>query len=138
VTAEPFWLSQVFIIAIHGRLLAEHGGRPGLRDRGLLESVLAGPRNHRADEQPDIIDLAALYAHAITRNRPFVDGNKRVALAAAGALLELNGLRLVATEPDAVLAMLALSRGELDDVGFAAWLRTCTEPLAEPTPDGGC
>ena len=135
--AEPFWLSQVFIIAIHGRLLAEHGGSPGLRDRGLLESVLAAPRNHRAYKQPDIIDLAALDAHAITRNHPFVDGNKRVALAAAGVFLELNGWRLIATEPDAVLAMLALSRGELDAAGFAAWLRTCTEPLAEPKLDGG-
>ena len=127
--AEPSWLTQVFIIALHGRLLAEHGGSPGLRDRGLLESALAAPRNHRLYDDPDICDLAARYAHAITRNHPFVDGNKRVAFAAAGIFLELNGLRLTASEADAVLAMLALSRGDLDVAGFADWLRVSTESL---------
>jgi death on curing protein len=126
--SEPFWLTQVFVIALHGRLLAEHGGSPGLRDRGLLESALAAPRNHRLYGDPDIFDLAAQYAHAITRNHPFMDGNKRVAFAAAGVFLELNGHRLTAPETDAVLAMLALSSGELDAAGFANWLRDSVEP----------
>jgi death on curing protein len=125
---EPFWLTQVVVIAIHGRMLAEHGGSPGLRDRGLLESALAAPRNHRLYGESDIFDLAAQYAHAITRNHPFVDGNKRVAFAAAGIFLELNGHLLTATERDAVLAVLALSRGDLDAAGFANWLRISTEP----------
>ena len=127
---EPTWLSQVFIIALHGRLLAEHGGAPGLRDPGLLESALAGPRNRLLYGEPDLCELAATYAHGITQNHPFVDGNKRVAFAAAGVFLELNGRRLTATEPDAVLAVLALASGEMDAAGFAAWLRVSSEPVA--------
>ncbi len=132
--AEPSWLTHGFVIALHGRLLAEHGGSPGLRDRDLLESALAATRNHRLYGDPDIFDLAAQYAHALTRNRPFMDGNKRVALAAAGVYLELNGHRLTASETDAVLAMLALASGKLDATGFAAWLRDSAEP--EPGPKG--
>lgn len=120
---EPIWLSQVVIIALHGRLLAEHGGAPGLRDPGLLESALAGPCNRLLYGEPDLCELAAAYAHGIARNHPYVDGNERVAFAAAGVFLELNGRRLTATEPDAVLAVLALSSDEMDAAGFAAWLR---------------
>ena len=127
--SEPVWLTQVFVIALHGRLLAEHGGPPGLRDGGLLESALAAARHHLLYGDPDIFDLAAQYAHALTRNHPFVDGNKRVAFAAAGVFLELNGHRLTASETDAVFAMLALCSGKLDAAGFANWLRVSAEPV---------
>ena len=119
----PFWLSKVAVWAIHGRLLAEHGGASGLRDESLLESALAAPVNHFEYSQADVFMLAATYAHALTSNHPFVDGNKRTAFAVAGIFLELNGYRLVATEPDAVLAVLALSKGELDAEGFRDWLK---------------
>ncbi len=120
---QPFWLSKVFILAIHGRLLAEHGGDPGLRDEGLLDSALAAPANHHVYDNADVFTLAAAYAHALTTNHPFVDGNKRTALVASGVFLELNGYRLTATEPDAVLAVLALSRGEMTVEEFAKWLK---------------
>jgi death on curing protein len=136
VKAEPVWLTDVFVVALHGRLLAEHGGSPGLRDRGLLESALTAPRNHRLYGDPDVFDLAAEYAHAITRNHPFVDGYKRAAFATAGVFLELNGHRLTSSEPDAVLAMLALSCGELDTAGFANWLRISTTVVPEQTDSG--
>jgi len=74
--------------------LAEHGGPVGLRDVGLRESALASPRNHFEPSDPDLFDLAAAYAFAITRDHPFVDGYKRVAFAAAGVFLELNGQRV--------------------------------------------
>jgi death-on-curing protein len=113
----------VAVLAIHGRLLAEHGGAPGLRDESLLESALAAPRNHSEYGQADVFRLAAAYAFALTSNHPFIDGNKRTAFAATGVFLELNGYFLEATEPDAVGAVLALSRGELDADGFGEWLR---------------
>ena len=120
---EPTWLSKPAILAIHGMLLAEHGGSNGLRDEGLLESAMAGPRNQFLYGESDLFQIAAAYAFALTRNHPFVDGNKRTAFAAAGIFLELNGHQLRATEPDAVLAVLALSKGELDSRGFGDWLR---------------
>jgi death-on-curing protein len=120
---EPRWISRAATLAIHEVLLAQHGGSAGIGDEGLLESALASPKNLFAYEKPDIFRLAAAYAHALTRNHPFQDGNKRVALTIAGVFLELNGFRLNAPEVDAVRAMLALSTRELDEEGFASWLR---------------
>ena len=126
---DPTWLSKAAILAIHGRLLAEHGGASGLRDEGLLESALAGPRNHFQYGEHDIFLLASSYAFALTSNHPFVDGNKRTAFAAAGIFLELNGYQLRASEPDAVNAVLALSKGELGFEEFGKWLRISSEIL---------
>ena len=120
---KPNWLSKAVVLAIHGRLLAEHGGAFGLRDESLLESALSAPVNHSEYSEADIFMLAAVYAHALTSNHPFVDGNKRTAFVTAGIFLELNGFRLTASEPDAVLAVLALSRGEMNAEEFGNWLR---------------
>jgi len=133
---EPTWLSMPAILAIHGMLLAEHGGAAGLRDEGLLESAMAGPRNQFIYGESDLFQIAAAYAFALTRNHPFVDGNKRTAFAAAGIFLELNGHQLKASEPDAVLAVLALSKGELDAKGFRDWLRISSVKLDDQMNDG--
>ncbi len=128
--SQPFWLSKVAVLAVHGRLLAEHGGASGLRDESLLESALAAPVNHFEYDKADVFVLAATYAHALTSNHPFVDGNKRTAFAAAGIFLELNGFRLTASEPDAVLAVLALSKGEMNAEEFWNWLRISSVALS--------
>lgn len=132
---EPTWLSKSALLAIHGMLLAEHGGASGLRDEGLIESAMAGLVNHFQHGETDIFQIAASYAFALTRNHPFVDGNKRTAFAAAGVFLELNGSELQGTEPDAVLAVLALSKGELDSKEFGNWLRISSVELSEETDD---
>lgn len=82
------------MLAIHAEVLAAHGGLPGLRDRGLLESAVAAPQASFGG-QPligDPIAAAAAYLFYLCRNHPFVDGNKRTALAAALVFLEANGL----------------------------------------------
>jgi len=132
---EPTWLSKPALLAIHGLLLAEHGGATGLRDEGLLESAIAGPPNHFQYGETDIYQLAAAYAFALTRKHPFVDGNKRTAFAAAGGFLELNGHQLRASEPDAVLAVLALLKGELDSQEFGNWLRISSVELSKEAND---
>ena len=77
----PVWISEEVVVAIHRRQLAEHGGKEGLRDAGLLSSALARPKNLVAysNHQPDLAMLAAAYAFGLTKNHPFVDGNKRTA-----------------------------------------------------------
>jgi len=108
---------------MHEQLIVEHGGAPGILSDDILESSLASPKNLLAYGTPDLFGLAAKYAASLTLDHPFQDGNKRVALTVAGVFLELNGLRLEATERDAVSAVLALSTKELDEKGFADWLR---------------
>jgi death-on-curing protein len=120
---EPIWIEQGDVLAIHDRLLAAHGGSPGLRDEGLLQSALARPRQHHAyADQPDVIEMAALYTAGIVRNHPFVDGNKRAGFVAGVLFLELNGFTFMASEEDAAQAVLGLAGGTLDEAAYTAWL----------------
>jgi len=120
---DPVWLGKAVVLAMHGRLLAEHGGAPGIRDPSLLDSALARPQNLLAYNDPDICDLAAAYTSGIIRNHPFVDGNKRTAFMAGYVFLASNGLRFTATEVDVVQVVALLAAGEIDESEFAAWLR---------------
>ena len=122
------WLSRQFILAIHDEQLAEHGGAIGVRDEGLLESALARPLNRAGYGEPDVAELAALYAIAIARNPPFVDGNTRTAFAALFTVLALNGMVFEPPEVDAAMAVLRLAAGDMDDDEFTAWVRANTEP----------
>ena len=126
---EPRWVSKTAVLALHEAMLAEHGGAAGLLDEGRPDAALAGPRNQFAYGRVDVWSLAAAYAHAITRDHPFHDGNKRVALTVAGVFLELNGFRLEASEQDAVGAIVALSSRKLDEARFAAWLKDASRKI---------
>ena len=123
------WINRHALLLLHGESLVLHGGAPGIRDEGLLESALMRPENLVAYGKPDVFDCAAAYAFGLAKNHPFIDGNKRAAFLACGLFLHLNGVRLTATQPDATLTMLALAAGDLAEEAFAAWLRAHTAPL---------
>ena len=126
---DPVWLSTAVVLAFHDRMLAAHGGGPGLRDAGLLDSALARRRQLQAYGEPDLCDLAASYAAGIIRSHPFVDGNKRAGFMSAYVFLAANGLRLTAAEVDVVQVVTLLAASEIDEVEFAAWLREHSEPV---------
>ncbi len=111
------------VLAIHDRLLVLHGGASGLRDKGLLESALARPRQHHAyARSPDVIEMAALYTAGIVRNHPFVDGNKRTGFVIGVLFLELHGFDFKASEADATQAVMGLAAGSLDEA-YVTWLQ---------------
>ncbi|HEV8646876.1 MAG TPA: type II toxin-antitoxin system death-on-curing family toxin [Burkholderiales bacterium] len=120
---EWVWIDPTVVLAVNEEQLAEHGGSPGVRDIGLLESALARPLNLAAYGKPDVAELAASYGFGIARNHPFVDGNKRTAFVAVELFLRLNEYRLVADDAACVLTMLAVAAGEMDETSFADWLR---------------
>ena len=122
-------VAETVVLAMHGRLLAEHGGAPGVRDAAMLESALASPQQLLACSDPDLCELAAAYAAGIVRTDPFVDGNKRMGFMTALVFLARNGMRLVASEIDATHIVTALAAGELDQATFAAWLRDGCESV---------
>ncbi len=124
------WLSPQLILAIHDEQLAEHGGSTGLRDPGLLDSALARPLNRASYGEPDIAELAAVYALGIAKNHPFIDGNKRTAFVALEVFLRLNGCRFTVGDAEAVVMTLAMAAGELPDDEFTAWVRLHTVPAA--------
>jgi death-on-curing protein len=124
VARTPRWLDQQALLLLHEEILATFGGAAGLRDEGLLDSALHRPRNlHELGGVSDLSALAAAYAHGLSRNHPFVDGNKRAAFLAIGVFLAINGRRLTASPVEAVVAMTALAAGELDEPTLAAWIR---------------
>lgn len=127
--SEPYWLRIEVVIAAHRDQIAQHGGTLGLRDRGLLESALARPLNLWAYEQATLPRLAAAYAFGLAKNHPFLDGNKRIALTAAGVFLRINGLRLIASEPDTVITVLRLAAGEIGEEEFADWIAANVAPV---------
>jgi len=122
------WLNPAVLTAVHEEQLAEHGGAPGTRDIGLLESALARPQQLACYGQPDVADLAAAYGCGIARNHPFIDGNKRTAFVAVELFLWLNGQALQAEDSECVLTMLTVADGSLSEPAFATWLRLHTVP----------
>jgi death-on-curing protein len=108
--------------------LAIHGGLAGVRDKGLLNSAVARPRQI-ANYEPnaDMIDLANAYPVGIVKNHLFIDGNMRTGFVVGVLFLEVNGYRFTATEADAADAVLAVAAGILDERGYTAFLRKNAE-----------
>jgi death-on-curing protein len=122
---EIKWLLEETVLLIHKRQIAEHGGRDGLRDEGLLLSALARPQNLLAysEETFDISALAAAYAFGIAKNHPFIDGNKRTALVVARIFLLLNKFDLKASQEEKYLTFLKLAEGNLNEAELAEWIK---------------
>ena len=121
--SEPIWLTVEDVITLHGEQLVIFGGPEGVRDRGLLESALGRPLNRWNYGESDLARLAAAYAFGISRNHPFVDGNKRASFAAMMVFLQLNGVAFAPDPAQATAAMLALAAGDIDEDGLARWIR---------------
>lgn len=127
---EPHWIGIELACAIHARQLSEHGGTPGVRDEGLLESALGRPWHLFAygGESVDIPELAAAYAFGIARNHPFVDGNKRTAYVVCRTFMVLNGWDIAASLVDRYAVVMDLAAGEIDEADFTQWLRGNARP----------
>jgi death-on-curing protein len=70
-----------------------------------------------------LAELAAAYAHGLSQNHPFRDGNKRIAFLSIGLFLEINGHKLTAHQVDAIQTMFALASGDLGENVLAEWIR---------------
>ncbi len=106
------------------------GGDVVVRDHGLLESALARPQAtvFGADAYGSVEEKAAALLHSLARNHALVDGNKRLALAAAIAFLGVNGRRLTFSNDQAYDLIIAVAAGELDEVPtIADRIRHATE-----------
>jgi death on curing protein len=120
---EPVWIREIEALAFHAQQITIFGGSDGVRDRGLLDSALARPKNlfAYANHVPSMAELAAAYAFGISSNHPFVDGNKRTAMQVSFVFLEFNGYPANATQEDACLAFLGLAAGEISEAQLAVW-----------------
>jgi death-on-curing protein len=121
--AEPRWLGRLALDEAHVRQIREHGGAHGIRDENALEAALARPRQRWTYlPRTGLAELAAAYAFGLASGHPYVDGNKRVALVAVVAFLDVNGVELSISDDEAVEAMLAVASGTLTEDDLAEWI----------------
>ena len=130
--SEPEWLDLNIVLDFHAEQLALFGGADGMRDLGLLESALARPVNKFAYGETDLAALAAAYAFGVAKNHPFIDGNKRTALASIIVFLGLNGIDLDAPQEAATAIMLGLAAGEITEDYLGRWIADHSRPLEAP------
>ena len=98
-----------------------------MRDHGLLESALARPRDVFAYADRDLCQLAGAYAHALAKNHPFVDGNKRVAFVVTRVFLGMNGIAFDPPEAEAVVMVEGLASGAVTQMQFTSWVEKHSE-----------
>ena len=119
---EPVWILDEVAQALHSILLSEHGGGTGIRDKALLESALSRPKQkYNYEPTTSFFELAAAYSFGIVNNHPFVDGNKRTAFTIGTVFLEINGIVLIASEPDAAITFERLAAGKVSEEDLAKW-----------------
>ena len=124
--AFPKWISADDVQVVHEAAIIEHGGSHGIRDKSLLLSAIESPRNrwHYEEPNPSIIALAATYAFKLTRNHPFVDGNKRTSCAVCMLFLANNGVKICATDEEKEHVFLSLAAGKMSEKELNHWLET--------------
>lgn len=113
---QPFlFLSVDMVIQIHQRVIEEYGGDPGLRDRGLLESAVAMPQSTFGGKllHIDLAEKAAAYHFHLCAHHPFIDGNKRVVVAAAEIFILANGCELGASDDELEEITIGLATGQI-------------------------
>ncbi|MBI2472416.1 MAG: type II toxin-antitoxin system death-on-curing family toxin [Planctomycetes bacterium] len=106
--------------------MQKYGGQDGVRDMNLLSSAVAMPYASFSGSffHADIFEMASAYTFHISQNHPFIDGNKRTALASALVFLELNGITIA--DPDVKLfdATVSLASGKIAKSEFAHILKS--------------
>jgi death on curing protein len=116
------------VVEIHRQLIEAFGGSFGLRDEGLLDSALLAAANRHHYESADIAVCAATYAFHLTRNHPFMDGNKRIGLAVAETFVRLNRGHVSATNDDLVALFMGIAEGVIsrDEVErrYLGWVQS--------------
>lgn len=128
---KPLFLTFDEVLALHADQLGRYGGEGGLVSPGLLSSALATPRATFDGEllHPTVPEMAAAYLFHICQNHPFLDGNKRTALAASLAFLWLNDQEVIADPDDLTELVLGVARGEAAKADVAVFLRAHCRPV---------
>lgn len=115
------YLTVIEALALHDSLIRRYGGTPGLRDPGALESALY---RSQTGYYADLVAEAAALLESLAINHPFIDGNKRVAVAATDVFLRINGHRIRGPSGDIHAEMMRMfDSGTFDLAHLEPWLR---------------
>ncbi|HET7462653.1 MAG TPA: type II toxin-antitoxin system death-on-curing family toxin [Longimicrobium sp.] len=134
MTEEPLWIDREELHLLYARQVELFGGSFGVRDENLVESALHRPRmKFTYEPHADLFDLAAAYLVGFTKNHGFVDGDKRIGLAAALSFLGANGWRVAADPRELLALVLSVAASEVDEKTAGSWFRLHARPV---TPRG--
>lgn len=113
-------LTKAQIISLHEELIAETGGATGLRDEALLETALAAPFQSFDGHTPypSLQQKAARLAYGLTKDHPFIDGNKKIGAHAMLVFLAVNGIELNYTQEELAEIFLPLRQAKPTLKGF--------------------
>lgn len=121
-------LTVADVLGMHAVLMQRYGGAPGVRDPGALEAALFRPQTGYYE---DIVAEAAALLESLAINHPFVDGNKRMAFAAADVFLRINGWRLQRPAGQIHAEMIRMfEAGTFDIAHLEPWLRAFAVAVA--------
>jgi death-on-curing family protein len=119
------YLTPEQVMFLHSRLIQETGGAHGIRDLSMLLSALGRVQATFDGKElyADIFAKGAALFDSLIRNHPFVDGNKRTAIASAGMFLLINGFSLQVSNDEMVQFTLSCAQSEkkLDEI--VSWLK---------------
>lgn len=120
------YLSIEQVIIIHDALIKKHGGIFGIRDKSLLESAIATPMTFAFGQEmyPTVFDKASAYLFSISRNHPFLDGNKRTAAFTCFTFLEANGQTLTYDEDEVLRFVVSVAEGKIEKTQISIYLKS--------------
>ena len=118
------------VIALHADQIERYGGRPGIRDLGLLQSALGTPSATFEGRflHEGLHEMAAAHLFHIVRNHPFVDGNKRLGLMVLLAFLGLSSRRLDAKPQEVEGLVLGIASGRVGKAEAAVFVQQHLRP----------
>lgn len=127
------YLTPEQVLFLHARLIEETGGSHGVRDIGLLLSALGRSQAsfEESDLYPDVFSKAAALMDSLIRNHPFLDGNKRTGVMAAGLFLLRNGYRLNASNASLESLALDIAQSKVAIEEMATWLRENSQAIVD-------
>jgi death on curing protein len=120
------------VLFLHSQLIEETGGAHGVRDLGMLLSALGRSRSTFDNQElyPDLFTKTAALMDSLVRNHPFVDGNKRTAIAAAGIFLWVNQYQLAVKNEEMVRFTMACAQSQLSIREMTDWFIRYSFPVA--------
>ena len=123
---EPQFLTLEEILALHEDRIRKYGGTTGVRDLDLLRSAMGNAEATFGGEflHETLFEMAAAYLYGICRNHPFLDGNKRTALACALAFLGLNDVTMRSDPDDLYGLVIGVAEGRVSKAAVAVFFET--------------
>jgi death on curing protein len=122
---QPLFLTLDEVLSLHAEQIRLFGGSSGVRDAALLQSAMGNVEATFGGVflHETIFEMASAYLLGICRNHPFVDGNKRTAVATALTFLDMNGIEVDAGEDEFYGLVIGVAEGRVSKAAVAVFLQ---------------